>query len=292
VPAPTPGTASPDAADPEKSAPESAASAADSGGQSPATTGGPGPSDAGKGPTVSVREESALAWRDQLLEPIETDLVRHLTRVLRDEQNEVLDRLRSERHPTADSILPSVGEQVERYQSAALPLLRQAADRGSKFVVSPGEGGESGPDAAPPNGGWDAVRWAADLAVDVVVPLRDRLEEAISDAIADSSGSDARAYDVSGVSERVGASYRQWKSTQLAQAARHHASVAFAEGAFAATPEGTERCWVVDDDGGPCPDCDDNTLAGPVPKGQPFPTGQTHPPAHKGCRCIVVAPPS
>ena len=45
---------------------------------------------------------------------------------------------------------------------------------------------------------------------------------------------------------------------------------------------------VVDDGGVPCPDCDDNSLAGSVPKGEPFPTGDLHPPAHPGCRCIAV----
>ncbi|MEA2247481.1 MAG: hypothetical protein QOH46_2010, partial [Solirubrobacteraceae bacterium] len=24
------------------------------------------------------------------------------------------------------------------------------------------------------------------------------------------------------------------------------------------------------------------------PKGEPFPTGQLHPPAHLGCRCLLV----
>jgi hypothetical protein len=47
--------------------------------------------------------------------------------------------------------------------------------------------------------------------------------------------------------------------------------------------------WIVDDDGGPCPDCDDDALAGPTRKGDPFPTGQLHPPAHPGCRCVLVA---
>jgi len=239
-----------------------------------------------------VREESALAGRDQLLEPIQTDLLRRLRRVLQDEQNEVLDRLRRERHPTVDAVLPSLDEHVERYQSAAVSLLGRAADRGAEFVSSPQEAAASEPAGGAPSGGWPAEQWAADLAVDLVVPLRDRLEEAISEAMVGSSASSGTAYDTGGVSERLSASYRQWKSAQIEQAARHHASAAFSRGAFAATPPGAERCWVVDDDGGPCPDCDDNTLAGAVTKGQPFPTGQTHPPAHDGCRCILVAPPS
>ncbi|HEV3400878.1 MAG TPA: hypothetical protein VG078_03570, partial [Acidimicrobiales bacterium] len=80
---------------------------------------------------------------------------------------------------------------------------------------------------------------------------------------------------------------RQWKVDQVEAAARHHVVSAFSRGVFAATPEGASLRWVVDDDG-PCPDCDDNALAGGVPKGQPFPTGQTHPPAHVGCRCVLV----
>lgn len=245
------------------------------------------------GTTVTVREESALAGRDQLLEPIQTDLLRRLKRVLQDEQNEVLDRLRRERHPTIDVVLPTLDAHVERYQSAAVSLLGRAADRGAEFVSSPQEAaGSASVEGGAPSGGWPAEQWAADLAVDLVVPLRDRLEEAISEAMAWSSASGGTAYDTGGVSEKLSASYRQWKSTQLEQATRHHASAAFSRGAFAATPPGAQRCWVVDDDGGPCPDCDDNTLAGAVTKGQPFPTGQTHPPAHDGCRCILVLPPS
>ena len=46
--------------------------------------------------------------------------------------------------------------------------------------------------------------------------------------------------------------------------------------------------WVVDDDVAECPDCDDNALAGPVPSREAFPTGHPHPPAHAGCRCLLV----
>lgn len=46
--------------------------------------------------------------------------------------------------------------------------------------------------------------------------------------------------------------------------------------------------WIVEDTDGPCPDCDDDALAGELPKGEAFPTGQHHPPAHSGCRCLLV----
>ena len=87
--------------------------------------------------------------------------------------------------------------------------------------------------------------------------------------------------------DRLGAAFRQWKVEKIGVIARHHVVVAFSKGAFAATDDDRLR-WVVDDDGTPCPDCDDNALAGPTPKGEHYPTGQTHPPAHPGCRCVLL----
>ena len=38
---------------------------------------------------------------------------------------------------------------------------------------------------------------------------------------------------------------------------------------------------------GRCADCDDNAFE-PTVKGEAFPTGQAHPPAHPGCRCLLA----
>ena len=46
--------------------------------------------------------------------------------------------------------------------------------------------------------------------------------------------------------------------------------------------------WSLDDAEGACPECDDNALAGPVPRGDRYPTGHRHPPAHDGCRCLLL----
>ena len=62
---------------------------------------------------------------------------------------------------------------------------------------------------------------------------------------------------------------------------------AFNRGVLTAAPNGTTFRWVFGDPG-PCPDCDDNSLAGPTAKGEPYPTGQHHPPAHAGCGCLLV----
>jgi hypothetical protein len=69
---------------------------------------------------------------------------------------------------------------------------------------------------------------------------------------------------------------------------RHYTAAAYAQGAYGATTDGEELRWVVDRSTEACPDADDNALAGPVGKGEPFPTGDRCPPAHPGCRCLVV----
>jgi len=62
--------------------------------------------------------------------------------------------------------------------------------------------------------------------------------------------------------------------------------VAYARGAYDATPSGSTLRWVPAEVGR-CPDADDNALE-PTVKVQSFPTGQPYPPAHPGCRCLVV----
>lgn len=88
-------------------------------------------------------------------------------------------------------------------------------------------------------------------------------------------------------SEHVRALYREWKGARLVEAVAHHASDAYGAGRFAAVAPGRGVRWAVGGDR-PCPDCDDNRLAGPVPVGEAFPTGHCAPPAHAGCSCVLM----
>ena len=63
---------------------------------------------------------------------------------------------------------------------------------------------------------------------------------------------------------------------------------AFTRGLYEALPSECELRWVVDSGPTPCPDADDNALAGALAKGEAFPTGHVCPPAHAGCRCLIV----
>ena len=80
--------------------------------------------------------------------------------------------------------------------------------------------------------------------------------------------------------------YREFKGQELDAIVGDTLAAAWALGVYDATPRGATLRWVAAVEG-QCPDCDDNALE-PTVKGEPFPTGQPHPPAHPGCRCLLV----
>ncbi|MBV8957353.1 MAG: hypothetical protein JO087_01175, partial [Actinobacteria bacterium] len=223
---------------------------------------------------VASIDDGHIRKRDSELQPVEATLSRRLKRGLQDDQNELLDRLRSHRGPiTVDAILPPVDEHGERFKQVGRDLLVQAARAGSSFA-----GRNNGAPSADLSDLVDA------LADAVIAPLRGRLERGLSDALAEGD-------DEGVLVERIGAAYREWKSQRIEQLAGDQVMAAFGRGVMSATEPGTPLRWIVRDVGGPCPDCDDNALAGAVPSGETWPTGQVHPPAHPGCRCLLVPAP-
>ena len=211
-------------------------------------------------------DDELIRQRDEALAMVEQELNRRLKRVLADEQNEVFDLLRRAKPPitTSEELLPALGVHSARYADAVRDELGIAAEWGAAAV-----GGE-------PDGAYDAL--AVELGQGVVEPLRERIARSFVDA----------GGDLEDVTGRLRALYREWKSQRIATAVRHYATAAYALGAYGAVPDGTPLRWVVDHGSDPCPDADDNALAGAVCKGDAFPTGDHCPPAHPGCRCMVV----
>ncbi len=212
-------------------------------------------------------EAGLFRERDAALGSIERELGRRLKRVLADEQNEVLDLLRRGRSITFQEVLPAGDEHIDRFAIAAMPDLDAAADHGAASV-----GGAGGV------GGESCDELAGQLGRALVEPLRTRIERSFDDCDG----------DLEEVSERLRALYREWKGQQIGAAVRHYTAAAYARGAYGAVPDGEELRWIVDRSAEACPDADDNALAGPVGKGEPFPTGDRCSPAHPGCRCLVV----
>ena len=202
-------------------------------------------------------DAALLTARDGAIAEIERNLVRSVKRALADEQNEVLDALRRLKgRPSVEVIMPDGAVHEARYEAVLASAARTAALAG---------------------GTGDGAAVALERGRGVAVDLRGRIQRALDDA----------GGDVETLIDAISATYREWKSSRTEALARDVVTAAYAHGAYAAAA-GALR-WVVDPAEGGCPDCDDNALAGATPKGTAFPTGQLHPPAHAGCRCIVVA---
>lgn len=215
---------------------------------------------------VSGGDADLLDRRDATTDELERQLARRLKRLLSDEQNEALDLLRRSRGaPAALEVLPADADHLARYTTVALEDLVDAERAGAAFF------GEA------PAQGADVRDVAEKFGTEMVRQLRDRLQRAFDDG-----------GDENEVGERIRACYREWKTQRIAEVARHYVMVAFSRGAYEAAPDGAGFRWVVDHGDAAAPDCDDNALAGTVPKGEPFPTGDLCPPSHPGCRCLAV----
>jgi DivIVA domain-containing protein len=205
-------------------------------------------------------DDPIIARRDELLTPITARLSRTIKRTLGDDQNRLLDRLRSAPQLDADDLMGSEGEHLASFTAAARSHLDEAFAAGTVFV---------GAGAATIRRGDAVEQAAAGLARVVVTTLRRQ--------VAEGTGEPA---------DRVGAAFREWRGERVERLAGDQTTQAFSAGVAAASVDGKVR-WVVTTSSG-CSDCEDNVLAGAVSGSETFPTGHTHPPAHSGCRCLIA----
>jgi hypothetical protein len=237
---------------------------------------------------ITEPDVESLARRDHLLAPVSAKLGRALKRALQDDQNDLLNALRqSSRKPVLDELSPPM-VQRERFVAAASDQLAKAYEAGAAFLVT-GDRVEGPSVSAPAPSEATAFEAgaaiAAQLADDLSSMLRHRIEEALSELEGGEEGS----------ADAAGVAYREWKGTRVEGLAGDFTTRAFAVGELAVLASAGHGGaplvrWAVEDDdgGGSCPDCDDNSLAGPQVPGVAFPTGHAHPPVHPGCRCLLV----
>ena len=216
--------------------------------------------------TSNQTDDEARAARAAVLDPLQKELGRKVKRALQDEQNDVLDRLRTVKgRPSASEVLPTPAEQIAVLVSTLRVPVNAAFSGGREAVGATGEA------LGAPSSMIDG------LASAMVERLHARLVEAIDD-----SGDDDTL-----VTQRLGARYREFKGQELDAVVGDTLAAAWALGVYDGVPDQTMLRWVPSVEGN-CPDCDDNALE-PTPRSQVFPTGQPHPPAHPGCRCLLVA---
>jgi hypothetical protein len=212
-----------------------------------------------------VSDADARSGRDAVLRSLQRELGRKVKRTLQDEQNDVLDRIRTVKgRPVALEVLPTTATQVHVLAATLRGPVDAAYGSGR---VAAGASRASG--TAP-----------ATMVDGLAATMVERLHERLVDAI------DGAGEDDASVTQRLGARYREFKGQELDAIVGDTLAAAWALGVYDAAPRGTTLRWVAAEEG-QCPDCDDNALE-PTVKGEAFPTGQPHPPAHPGCRCLLV----
>ena len=224
---------------------------------------------------TATGDQGLLDRRDELLAPAERLLARNLKRLVGDEQNEVLDRAR--RHKRGRVELEDLLDEdapktftdglADPYVLAAVAGAQMWAEISGGALQEPGRG-----------------EVADSLGVQVGEMLemrRIKVREALE--AHDRSGSDTA--DLVDLMRSV---YRELRATAVPELAADLASGGFNSGTAAAAGSDAVWRWVPDNGGLPCADAEDNSLEGPIACGKSFPTGDVVPPAHPGCRCIVV----
>lgn len=231
--------------------------------------------DGGADDDPGVAEATAFMRRDEALVPLIVGGARKLKRVLADEQNGVLDRLRQKQAVTQlDQLIADVDDHVETYLGALADELLDAAIAGAAEV---GKRDSKTLRTTITKGG-ALERAHAVVRDDLVAPLRARLERAISDGGGDNED----------VTKRVRAVYREWKTQHIDDQLDDAFRFAHGGGLAAGVKPGTMLTWIIDPSESTCADCEDNSLAGEVAAGDAYPTGHVAAPAHAGCRCLTV----
>lgn len=217
---------------------------------------------------------SVFVHRDEVLAPIIVTLTSKIKRALADEENAMLTYLQGKKSAVAlEKVLPESAMHVQGYVEAVAEDVMSAAMGGAKSLSSSLKA--------------DLRRKVTSSAVmqvmsknidDVLVrPLRDRIQRCVEQSDGDREE----------MSKLIRSVYREWKMQRVEQHIGDIARLAYSRGAYLVLDQGTSVCWMVDPNGPPCADAEDNSLAGATALGSEFPTGHTHPTAHTGCRCLI-----
>ena len=213
--------------------------------------------------------------RDSALIAVDETLVKKLKRVLADEENAMLNYLQSKKAQVAlEKVLPSFENQLQTFVEATSKELIEAAMSGAQSLSKSLKS-----DLRKKISNATVMQvLSKKLADDIVYPLRERIQKCVE-------SSDGSASEMSSL---IRSTYREWKMKQVDKIVGDISRLAYSRGAYLVLETGVKVCWMVDPNGPPCADAEDNSLAGEVNCGEKFPTGDEHPVIHAGCKCLVV----
>jgi DivIVA domain-containing protein len=221
---------------------------------------------------IIAADPARFADRDEALSGLVVVMARKLKRVLADEQNNVLEHLRGKRSSLEiEAIFGAAEEQASRYAISVADDTMAAASAGAKSVKSSGGSSRRVTQKSISSHVRDTI------SAGLVAGFREDARIAIGEAEGDREILASLMRDV----------YRKWKTDLIDQHVDDIACTSYSKGGFLALEPSSRVSWMVDPNAECCSECEDNSLAGAVAKGDEFPTGHAMPPAHPGCRCLV-----
>ncbi len=214
-------------------------------------------------PVVPARDTSRLiAARDAAVAESVASLTKRVKRALQDDQNAMLERLRSGK-ATVDVITGAEADERALYVGQTLEVLLATAKAGAQFAAHPGTSTVT-PDPAL------MQRLAEHMAATIVTLLRRHLADAGNELSPES----------------LSAAFKEWRGARVDGLVADVALSAFASGQVALTSNKVR--WIVSAPDQGCAECVANSAAGPRFASTEFPSGHRHPPVHAGCRCALV----
>ena len=221
------------------------------------------------GSAASIRSR-----RDAVIAEVTPDLLKRARRMLRDQENLLLDAVRRSRGRYESSrLLPDRAHEGVAWSNLLTPMVntvylegRMAVGKKNRITEMP-------------------ERLLVEFSESFSAPLRERLVGTIRSTVSEGPyESNAELTRVMGAA--LGARFREWRGSDLEDHTAYVLAAVYTRGCYDAAGPGVCLKWVADETGR-CPDADDNALE-PTIKGHAFPTGQKYPPAHPGCRCFVI----
>ncbi len=231
-----------------------------------------------KAPVSAKPDAQIFSKRDDALTPMIEVLAKKLKRVLADEENAMLNYLQSKKAQVAlEKVLPTFDSHVQSFVEATSKDLIEAAMAGAQSLSKSLKA-----DLRKKISNTAVMQvMSKKLADEIVLPLRTRIQKCAEKSAGDSNE----------MSSLIRTVYREWKMQQVDKLVGDVTRLAYSRGAYLVLDAGTKVCWMVDPNGPPCADAEDNSLAGAIARGENFPTGHEHPVIHSGCRCLVVPSP-
>ena len=224
-------------------------------------------------PAAPVVDLARFEERTEELSPVVVAMARKLKRVLADEQNTVLGHVRAKKTSLdIDAVLGTEAEHSARYAVAVAEDSMAAASAGAKSVKAAGGSSRRVTQKA------IAAHAVSSITAGLVAGFREDARIAIGEAEGDREVLLGLIRDV----------YRSWKTERIDSHVDDIACSSYSHGAYLALEPGSKITWMAEPDTNCCSECEDNSLGGSVVRGDDFPTGHSHPPAHAGCRCLVA----